>query len=208
MKIRSIAQLFVAALLLNGCATAPTFAPFTGAPEVVSLKTRFGIDKNGNFSGIVLDKLTDPNIWAGLVAAGCSVFSDDPADCTTVGLAVGNEIRTFTDRRSNNEFYGKYFAPPGYQICKAKIDWDHTGIDSQSTFSTIIQQDGLGYYASIPSLAGRGTGINSDIYLQFVKTGLSSKYMCWPVGTHPWNCRGPGCTAGPGYGFYPGARYP
>jgi hypothetical protein len=94
------------------------------------------------------------------------------------------------------------------QSLQGKIDWAHTGIDSQSTFSTVIQHDGLGYYASIPKLAGRGTGINSDIYIEYIKNGLDKQYNCWPIGTHPWICRGMGCTAGPGYGFYPGATYP
>jgi len=151
-----------------------------------------------------LDKITDPNVIGAALAAGCAIYG---TDCSSEALGLA-QLLSFSGNTSGNQFHGKYFSPKGYIICKAKIDWAHTGIDSQSTFASIIQKDGLGLYAALSAQAGNGTGINSDIYLEFVKSSEASRFGCWPLGVHPWNCRGQGCTAGHGYGFYPGAHYP
>jgi hypothetical protein len=186
----------------------------TASADSIYTKVRFSIRENGNFAGTVFTTLGTPEV-AALVSAGCAAYG---VDCSGAAAAASALIRTLAsnDSRSGNEHHGIYKAPQGYEICKAKIDWGHTGIDSESTFSAVIERDpqnnGLGWYAVVPHGGGRGHGIDSDLYLQFVTAGQSGQNDCFLTNTHVWNCKGPDCpnkdALGVGYGIYGPARYP
>ena len=45
----------------------------SASPSGVSVKVRFDLDRNGNFAGEVLNKITDPNVIGAAIAAGCAV---------------------------------------------------------------------------------------------------------------------------------------
>ena len=181
--------------------------------EPIYTKVRFSIRENGNFLGTVFTTLGTPEA-AALVTAGCAAYGVDCSQEAAAGAAI---LKRFApgDSKNGNEHRGIYLAPDGYEICRAKIDWGHTGIDGDSTFSAMIlreQQNGLAYYAVVPTGGGRGHGIDSDLYLEFVPAGQTGQSGCFPTNAHVWNCKGPNCpnkdAMGVAYGIYPPARYP
>ena len=134
-------------------------------------------------------------------------------DCSgTAGgvRAVVQAIRQPQNVRGRN-VNGIYRLPPGWEICKAMIDWANTRISGGSTFNTTIarnaRDNGLGYHAFVEQDSSRGTGITSDIYLYFVKPDKRAEYQCWADGAYPWICTGPSCASGPGQRILPEARY-
>jgi hypothetical protein len=183
--------------------------------EPAYVKTRFSIDVHGNFGGYVLSKL-DPTAVIVAVEAGCLAFG---TDCTSQAAAAGKILQQIkaADNHGGNEHHGIFNSPPGYEICKAKIDYGHSGFSANATFASRIvrqpNQNGLGFYADVAPNPGEGTGVDADIYMQFVPAGTTSQYACWPNGGIPWNCHGHGgCDPKPdimstAYGIYPPARY-
>jgi hypothetical protein len=153
----------------------------------------------------------DPSVLGTVITAGCAAFG---ADCSSIGAGAAAIVSGIKQNNtvSGGDVHGIIKAPPGWEICKAKIDWGHTGISGGSTFNSAIVRDatnnGLGYYAFVEQSPSHGTGITSDVYLYFVKAGETVKYGCWPTGLNPWICTGPSCAAGAGQRILPEARYP
>ena len=137
------------------------------------VKVRFSIEEHSNFAGQVFTTLGTPEV-AVAITAGCAAFGVDCSAAAT-GLTTLTHNLGPNDNKNGQDHHGIYRAPVGYEICKAKVDWAHTGIDGGSTFNTRIVREpnnnGLGYYAVVPTGGGRGHGINSDLYLEFVPAG-------------------------------------
>jgi hypothetical protein len=183
--------------------------------DQISFKAHFSIRESGNFVGTAVSTLATQDA-AALVAAGCQAFG---VDCSKQASSDAAWLKSVSneDSKDGQEHRGFYRNFPGYEICKAKIDWAHTGIDSDSTFSARIvrdaQNNGLTYYAIVPTGGGRGHGIDSDLYLQFVRSGQTEQNNCFPTNTFVWNCKGQDCPKkddpmSASYGIYPPARYP
>jgi hypothetical protein len=178
--------------------------------EQLAIKTRFELTKSGSFAGTVWSG-ADPTLIGVAIQAGCAAFG---ADCSGPATAISTIIKGIKQSQtvSGGDVHGIYSAPVGWEICKAKIDWAHTGISGGSTFNSVIVRDavnnGLGYYAFVEQAPGHGTGITSDVYLYFVKAGKTAAYGCMPTRTNPWICTGKDCAAGSGQRILPEARYP
>jgi hypothetical protein len=159
--------------------------------------------------GLVLSNADSTEVGLA-ITAGCAAFG---VDCSGIADGVSSIVQAIkqpqnVDRGNVN---GIYRSPPGWEICKAMIDWANTRISGGSTFNTTIarnaRDNGLGYHASVEKDPSRGTGITSDIYLYFVKPDKRAEYQCWADGAHPWICTGPSCASGPGQRILPEARY-
>lgn len=179
-------------------------APVTAADTPDQLTEIYYIHntKHGDFAGVVIDAVGD----AGKAfSMGGLCLVSGPSCALLKGADGGNDL--FKYWGGPQDFHAFYHAPKGYTICRARIDWGHTGIDAHSTFATQIQrqpefkEDGLSAYLVVPAARGHGTGIDSKIAIYFVKTGLAEKAGCWPTGVHPWDCKGHECDR-----IYPGAR--
>lgn len=199
-------------LRLTGAAVVLLINAEAFAADPIYTQVRFSITEHGNFAGQVFKNLGTPEA-AALVTAGCAAYG---VDCSGAAAAVAEAIKQIYagDSKSGNEHHGIYRAPVGYEICQAKIDWGNTGIDGGSTFAARImrspQDNGLGYYAAVPTGGGRGHGVTSDLYLKFVPAGEVPKSDCFPTETIVWNCKGQDCgnkePLSDSYGIYPPAR--
>ena len=180
-----------------------------GAQDQFAVKTRFELTRSGNFVGLVLSN-ADPAVVELSITAGCAPFG---VDCSGKAGGVSAVVQAIkqTQNLRGGKVNGIYRSPPGWEICRAMINWANTRISGGSTFNTTIarnaQDNGLGYYAFVEQDPSRGTGITSDIYLYFVKPDKTAEGQCWADGTHPWICTGPSCASGPGQRILPEARY-
>jgi len=204
--------------LLALIASTLTFAGTARAEDLsgpIYLKTRFSIDVNSNWADLVWTKM-DPTAVGVAIEAGCLAYGTDCSKEAAAAAQIIKQIKA-ADKHEGNEHHGIYNSPPGYEICTAKIDYAHAGFSANATLSTQIirraGQNGLGFYADVAKDPGRGTGIDVDLYVQFVPQGKTTQYACWPDKGIPWNCLGHGaCNDKPdifstAHGIYPPARY-
>lgn len=198
---RKVKMAVISAPLLLAMLSLPQVA-YAESGDIFAVKVPFEITRHGDFAGAVLDKITDPNVLGGIIAAGCAA---NGIDCTDVAAGMAQAVG-LSINRGGWDFRGIYRAPVGWEICTAKIDWGHTGISGGTTFnSTIVRtanDNGLGWYVSVEQAEGYGTGVTSSLVLEFVKAGTLQSHGCWPSGVHPWLCKGKDC----GHPFYPGAH--
>jgi hypothetical protein len=180
-----------------------------GAQDQFAVKTRFELTRSGNFVGLVLSN-ADPTVLGLAITAGCAAFG---LDCSRTAGGVSAVVQAIKQPQNvhGGNVNGIYRLAPGWEICKAMIDWANTRISGGSTFNTTIaknaRDNGLEYNAFVEQDPSRGTGITSDIYLYFVKPDKTAEHQCWADGTHPWLCTGPSCASGPGQRILPEARY-
>jgi hypothetical protein len=200
--------------------TVMCFITITTAATADSLfiKVRFEITEHGDFVGTKLSEAI--GVIAGAVSAGCSAAGR--ADCAALGAATAALFQgLFTHSKNGNQHGGMYKAPPGYDICKVKIDWGNTGIDGHSTFAGLLERDkppeqpaggpnGLTYYAVVPTEVDVGTGVTSDLYFEYVPEG-QLRPDCFGRKWLLWNCKGQDCPdkdpMSQAYGIYQPARY-
>ena len=99
------------------------------APEAVGFKIPFVYTRRGDLAKAIMDTITNPTVMAGLIEAGCLAYGDDCSGVAGVLLGVSANV-------AGGDIHGVVQSPNGYTICKAKIDWTHTGIDEGSTFNS------------------------------------------------------------------------
>jgi hypothetical protein len=200
-------------LLSSAAFVSATFAQSPAPAQPIFAKVHFQIHRNGSWGGDVISRM-DPTAIAAIITAGCAAYG---VDCSSTAPTVTKLVKSLGPYHSDggNEHRGIYRAPPGYEMCTAKIDWGDTGISGKSTFSATLYRDprnkGLGYYADVPR-TNKGEGIDSDLYFEFVPADqLAQRTDCFPSGAHLWNCRGQWCPDKPamstGYGIYRPARW-
>jgi hypothetical protein len=143
---------------------------------------------------------------AALVTAACAVFEIDCSKEATVGRQAIKAMTAEDDVRGE-EHHGIFRAPEGYEICKAKVDLNKLSMTENVTFNTQIvrrpDNNGLGYFAYVPkhTFTSSSEWIEATIYLEFVPSGQTAQFGCWPTQTNPWLCKGGNCSK-----ILPGAK--
>ena len=100
------------------------------------------------------------------------------------------------------------FAPPGYDVCRAFINWSNASMSGSSTLNASIlnahdngDKNGpyyLALYIVVQKGDGMGHSAKADIAVEIVPSGRRAEFGCWESksapGVSPWQCKGQNCT--------------
>ncbi len=134
-----------------------------------------------------------------VVAAACAFFGCDP-DKVNASIAEAAKLIVPNDKQ---DMRGIIRTDVGYTICEAKLIGPRGAGDKDvethggSTFNTTIYRvvpgasndDGLGWYMSVPFKVGTDTRVNAvfDVYWVKADAGWQTKYpQCRKTFEHPW----------------------
>ena len=197
-------------LLVLG-ALIPICMPSDARADIYGFKIRVSVDKSGEVSRTDFSSY-NAQMFADAEIAGCAAFG---VTCTAEDVAV--DMPRFRglkseDARSGNDHRGVYHSPPGFEICKVKVDWDRATIKNGPTFSATISRDrrdnGVKYSATVPD----GAEIGVDLYIEFVPADTADQFECFPKNTSVLKCNQKDCPDKGAFetsrGIYPPARFP
>lgn len=180
--------------------------------ETLAVNHELHITEGGGFLNKSLKEMGSKEFQA-LVTIGCAAFAVDcsqAAQAVRTAATVGTPILgrrgeayfitgDVTEHRSDSEEWRGYFrAPPGYEVCKAGLDYGSMSITGPSTFNTRIvrdpQNNGLFFYAVVPKHRPTRQWIHAQMLVTYVKAGTVAQNQCAPTGSNPWVCKGQNCT--------------
>jgi hypothetical protein len=180
----------------------PSVAIATDAPPHVYLQLHIDINKAGYFFDVLPIDMT---VTASAEAA-CVAFTGDAVACAASAAAMGRRAHPIPhDKQDGARHTGFFQAPLGYEICKTRIHWADTSLDTGSSIAaTMVRNtDGLGAHND-PDRNGLaydiqiGTGgsspypVKTILDLDFIDAKLAADPTsgCFPTGLKPWDCQG------------------
>jgi hypothetical protein len=170
------------------------------SPEKVYGVVEMDFKENGNFFKKTIKEMGTEEA-AAIGTAVCAAFEVDCSAIAQAAAEAAKQIAIKMGLHRGEEYTAGIFPPPGFDLCRAKVNM--FSISGRSTMNTsILNADDngnpngpfyLAFYVVVPK-TNKGENASGRFALEFVPIGERDKHSCWPVGSQPSLCSGQNCS--------------